>query len=437
MKWLRFLTNKKLVMVLFLLLTASFILANTLPQAGSFTVEKPAWYATSPWLSGAIHTAGLDAIFSTRWFFLISLVFFLSLLSTTFEQGRSALRLFRLAPQATGTGGCGLAIPLADFRAALRKRGYYCLADSGATLRYVKAPWGYWGNFLLHAGMTCTVLFSLVYVLTEQRTLLEVYQDETVVVGPDSATSINGLLARPLSYPAAVRLEGLHPQFWDSGMLRSLAADLEFQDQGHTKEHAGVAVNNKAVLHGQTVYLNSKFGSAFNLVFMGPDFPMFHEKLRLPVAGRRGQVVYGTLPLLEGRFTLKAKALESGAGDGQEPRPLLLVLRLYQGERLLGETQLSPGKSGSLGPWAVFLSDVHPWAELLFDSSQGVGGIFFGFFLTLCGALILYCTVPREVVIRRDDDGFRVWWRAVKFRELYREEGERIMAICAGQEDIC
>jgi cytochrome c biogenesis protein len=434
MKWLKFLTNKKLVMVLFMLLTSSFILATTLPQAGSFSADKPAWYVKSPWLSGAIHTAGLDSVFSTRWFFLISLVFFLSLLSTTLEQGGSALRLTRQSPPPGGSGGTGLAIALADFRAALRSLGYHCLADSGPIQRYVKAPWGYWGNFLLHAGMTTTVLFSLVYVLTEQRTLLQVYQGETVELSPESATTISGLLARSLDYPAAVRLEELHPQFWDNGMLQSLAADFEFQDREQHREKARIAVNSKQVMRGQTAYLNPKFGTAFNLVFMGPGFPISHEKLRLPVAPRRGMAVYGTQPVLDGRFTLKAKFLETEGERGMLPQHPELALRLYQGEQLLGEARLAEGKSAVLGPLAVVLKDAHPWAELLFDSSYGVSGIFFGFFLTLCGALILYCTVPREVVIRSQEDGIRVWWKAIKFRDLYREEGERVLAICEGRE---
>ena len=428
----KLLTNKKTVLALFLLLTVSFILANTLPQAGNYAGDGPAWIANNPLLAKIIRSFGLDSIFSTRWFFALALVFFLSLLSSTVDQGRRAFLSTTQLPKQAAPGGVDLTIPLERFESELGRLGYLKVAVETESCRHVKAPWGYWGNFLLHLGMTLTVLFSLVYVLTEQRVVVEVYQGVKVKVSDGRSAGADGMLARPMTYPAAARLDTLRPTFWDNGVVKTLDAELTFFDQKQQEEPIGVGVNAKRRLHRRTVYLNPKFGEAFFLEIAGAGMGIGNEIMRFPVLITPGKASYGKLDLFDGSYTLKGKYSEAGNGTGL-PQPLL-ALRLYQGDNLLGEAQLGEGTSRPLGPFLVHLKGAHTFAELLFDGSMGVSGIFFGFFLTLCGALMLYFTVPRELVIRKGASGYLFWWKAAKFRELYAEEGERIVAIGRGQD---
>ena len=109
------------------------------------------------------------------------------------------------------------------------------------------------------------------------------------------------------------------------------------------------------------------------------------------------------------------------------------MLRLYEGERLVGETSLSTGQSAVLGPYSVRLATFGWWTELLFEGSFGTAAIFTGFALLLCGGALTSFAVPREAVLRDTPTGHAITWRTSRFLEFYRDERDRLISRCKGE----
>jgi len=236
-----------------------------------------------------------------------------------------------------------------------------------------------------------------------------------------------------MTYPAAVRLERLAPAFWDNDQLQSLTADVSLFGEQERADRLTLKVFEGKSFRGQMFYLSPKFGTAFFLQLYSGDAPPFGAILAIDRPQRRDKAGYGQLDLPGGRFRLKAKYFADADKRGMISTNPLLVLRLYEGESLLQETELLRGKSGSLGPYLVRLDDVRGMAELLAVGGFGVSGIYCGFAVIFFGAVLVYCATPREVVLWRTDGGATASWRSARFRELYRGEEERIMSYCRGE----
>lgn len=433
--WLkRFVTNRKFITVVFVLIIASLLLSNFLPRPGSMPNEEPLWYAQFPAVARLIGVLGLNALQTSLWFSLLGFLFFVSLACSTYDQGRRAWQATRQLTEGAGGEGEPLSIPVERFRACLRREGYLPLADNGSVSRHVKAPWGYWGNFLLHLGITLVVLFSYVRVLTEHRTLLRLV--EGIDVGRVEATvgDVAGLLAGKAVYPEAVRLERLSPAFWDNDQLKSLDGEVTLIDDQGRSDRIALAAFKGEPFRGQTFYLSPKFGTAFFLQFYSGDAPPFAMILPIGRPLRRDRAGYGETDLQGGRLHLKAKYFADAGKRGMVSSNPLLVLRLYDGDALVQETELRKGGDGALGPYLVRLDDARATAELLAVGGFGVSGIYCGFAVIFIGAVLVYCTTPREVVLRLTGSEGRATWRSVRFRDLYRDEEERIMACCRGEE---
>jgi len=54
-------------------------------------------------------------------------------------------------------------------------------------------------------------------------------------------------------------------------------------------------------------------------------------------------------------------------------------------------------------------------------------GIFLGFFIIILGGGLTYFMPPREVYLRKEEDGFSISWKATRFENFYKEEYERII----------
>ncbi len=395
--------------------------------------EQPLWYTQFPAIARLIHLLGLNALQTSIWFSLLGGLFLVSLACSTFDQGRRSYRLTRQLPPELGDGGQTLLVAPDEFRACLQSEGYLLLADNGSVSRHVKAPWGYWGNFLLHLGITLVVLFSFVRVLTEQRTLLRIVEGIDVSRSDSVAGEMAGLLAGRMSYPASVRLERLAPAFWDNDQLRSLSADMVLRDEQGRSDRLDLKAFEGKNFRGQMFYLSPKFGTVFFLQLYSGVAPPFDAVLAIDRPQRRDKAGYGQLSLPDGHMHLKAKYYADAEKKGMLSTNPLLVLRLYEGERLLNEIELLRGESRSLGPYLVRLDDVRSKAELLTVAGFGVSGIYCGFAVIFIGAVLVYCSTPREVVLRETNGAVRVNWSSVRFRDLYRGEEERIMSCCRGE----
>ncbi|KAF0220983.1 MAG: hypothetical protein FD174_696 [Geobacteraceae bacterium] len=433
--WLkRVVTSRKFITAVFLLLISSLLLSNFLPRHGSMANELPLWYAQFPNLAKLVTLLGLNALHTSVWFSIVGLLFLVSLSFSTFDQGERSYRLMKQFPAEIGGEEEALRVELLEFTGYLKREGYFCLADNGIISRHVRAPWGYWGNFVLHLGLTCVVLFAFVRVLTEHRTLFRIV--EGVVVSREDGTTgeVAGLLARKMTYPATVRLERLTPLFWDNDQLKSVTAEVALYDDLGGLEKVGLNAFDGTKVHGQMFYLSPHFGNAFFLQFYSGDTPPFTSVLTIGRPPRRDKAGYGDLDLPGGRLHLKAKYYADADRQSMYTGNPLLVLRIFDGPNLLNEIRLRRGESGKLGPYLVRLAEVRGMGELLSVGGVGVAGIYGGFAIIFLGSVLVYCATPREVVLRRSASGIMVSWRSVRFRDLYRTERERVMEFCRGEK---
>jgi hypothetical protein len=424
------LTARWTVLTLLLVLVAVMTVAAIVPQAGFDDPGAAAAAGQARPRGGLVAAAGLDHVFSTWWFAALSLLFVLALSLSTLEQLRLARARMRQPP---GEGSAGIPSPLppAEVSAILSREGYRRLAEGPGGIRHVRNWSGFWGSFLLHAGMTLTVLSSVAYVLTEHRARLHVVSGQTVRVEPGTYPRKRGLLAREIPLPWEVNLSRVEPTFGANDQLLDVASQAVFTDRAGASSEVRVAVNDFQDWRGLVVYQLVKYGNAFFLELDDGTGTARDVLVELPYPDKRGVASYGSVSLDGGR-TLKAKYFPSADHRELLPKDPQLVLRLVEGEQILGEATLQEGNAGRLGPWTVRLARVGWWTDLLFEGSLGTTGIFAGFAVLLLGSALTFFAVPREVIVRARSGGSAVQWRGTRFTDLYQEERERVLSRCTG-----
>lgn len=427
------LTARATVLTLLLLLAAAMTVGALVAQRGSGATGSGATPGRPELERSALVTAlGLDHVFSTPWFAVLSLLFVLTLLLSTLDQFRLSLARLRQVPPRSGEGGVRCTGTRQEIEARLARHGYRRVSRGSGPTRHVRQAIGYWGNFLLHAGMTVTVLSSVTYALTEHRVQLHAVSGRALVVAPGAFAEKRGLLAGEISLPAEVNLYRVEPTFGANDQLVDLASQLIFTDSSGSSREIRVAVNDYQEYRGLVVYQLVKYGKAFFLELQEGSGSPAEVLLEMAMPEKRGAASYLNRPL-GGSAMLRAKYYASSDRKALLPEHPQLVLRLYDGDRLVEETTLQEGQQGRLGPLAVRLARVGWWTDILFEGSRGTTGIFSGFALLLVGAVLLFFAVPREVVLRDTPDGLYAWWRTSRFPDMYHAEGERVLASCKGE----
>ncbi len=428
------LTGRKSVLTVFLLVALSIVFVNIIPQAGSRGAGGHPWYEGAPLVATLIQAVGLNHIFATWWFLALAVYFVTLLLLSTWDQGMKALN--RCRTPAAGSGGewHELRIPLESFETALRSHGYRPGRRDGVSRQYRKCRAGNWGNCLLHLGMTVSILFAFVYLLSEQRSLVRLLQGETRPRHDVTLSETTGLLAAPLEYPALLRLERVIPEYWENDVLKTMTAHLSFADSSGREEQVKVEANYKKPFRNKLVYLSPTFGNAFQLVFLRKDGQYVNQTLFMATPARRDIADYATVPLSGEGITVKAKYYADEKHSSLISNNPLLTLRLFDGNRFLGERQFHTGDSGVIGPYVILLRSTKTWVDLMFEGSFGTMGIFTGFFIILTGALFIYFLTPRSIDLRRRGEEWEMIWSAARFKDMYREEKEMIVLLTNGKE---
>ena len=402
----RFLLRKSVVLGLIILLAACFTAGNIFPGI---------------------------RVLASWWFGVVFLVFVLSLILSTGDQYRIARAKIHASP---GTAGNSepLAVPVEAFEQHLKLEGYRKLASSEDAVRFGKGAWGYWGNFILHLGMIVTVLSSGLYVATEHRMIVRAVAGVRIDPAAGENAERRGLMSAPLRLPRELVVERIEPTFWDNGQLKTLSSELVFFDDHGGQERVSIGVSDKTIYRGMKVYQQNEVGAVF-LIELRDTTHDFRMALHMPLPPKKGVPAYGNFDIENGRYKLKAKYVSDIAGRDVLPTNPLLTLRLYEGDTMKEERSFRLNGRGSLGPYTVHLADMRLWTNLLFDGSRGIAGIFTGFFLLLLGGGLGYFVIPREVVLSGTADGYSTSWRAAKFPDFFREEGERILSVAREKAD--
>ncbi|ABB30835.1 hypothetical protein GeomeDRAFT_0910 [Geobacter metallireducens RCH3] len=417
----RFFLSRKTVISLILLMLGAILLGYSFPQR--FLTSPPEldkWQLANPALAKLSRVLALDHVYTSPWFAVLLVLFLVSLCFSTWEQFRLALRKSREG----GAGGESFesAAGAAELAAGLRSLGYLRMGGRDGATRFVRHPWGYWGNFLLHLGIVVSIASSLVILLYEKRAVIDLLEGEVHKPGADWIKEERGLLAGKLVLPDAVRLDRVVPEYYDNDNMRQLTTDFSFVDAAGRPTPLSMHINKSIRYKGVRIFQGKSYGRAFFVKFTGQDGQEHGEVFSLDQPTDRNTASYKDFVLPWLPSALKTKYYgdaDRRSLDGSNP---LFVMRLMEGGKAVAELPLKVGETGRLGGYTAQLVKVERWGGLIFIDTTGMAGIFLGFFIVCLGGSLSYFCPPRECSLSPSGEGCRLSWRATRFERLYRDE---------------
>jgi cytochrome c biogenesis protein ResB len=236
--------------------------------------------------------------------------------------------------------------------------------------------------------------------------------------------SEQGLLASKLELPGAIRLDRLNVSFDEKNSPSEVSSDISIADGSGRVESLTASINRISRYHGLRIYHATQYGDAFTVLFTDKGGATHAEKIMIqqPVsltdAGYSDDFRVDWSPHL-----FSAKYFADAARRSMHSNNPQLFVRVLDGKREIARTVLTPGETGQLGEYQVRLAGVEKWTKLIVVDITGMPLIFTGFAVIMLGGLMQYMTPPRELIaIRQDEDHYRVYWKALSFREFYAEE---------------
>lgn len=433
----RFFLSRKTIFALIILALGSIVVAYIFPQRFSSSSETlRLWQEAHPFWVPWVERLGLDHVYFTPWFAVLLFTFSLTLAVSTYEQVKLSIK--KTFGKEMTSGGKSLEVTGSeeDLVAAIKQEGYLQTTKAPEFLRLVKHPWGYWGNVLLHLGILLTIVSSLLIVLTQKRGLLQLIEGEVYIPGSRWTVEDNGILAGAFILPEAVRLNRVTAEFWETDNLKQLTTSISFiSPQGRFTPYM-LAINQILHYRGLRVYQGQSFGTVFFVELEDREGRRDTIMLHIGNPAGRDKPGYGDFRFEGIPYLLKAKYFVDAEKQSMNSMNPLLVMRLMDREQIAGEVSLKQGESGALGPYNAKLVGVSRWAGLIFVDLTGMPGIFFGFFIIILGGGLTYFFPPREFLVRKEEEGFSLSWRAARFEGFYQEEFKKISDVLIEKEKV-
>jgi len=423
----RFFLSRKTILALILLILLSVVIGYIFPQRFSTAPSvMDEWKEAHPFLVPWVEALGLGHVYSTSWFAALLFVFLFSLVISTYEQIKiSTKKTFGGLP--AGGESFRIIAEENELISAIKTQGYFRAAKNEEGYRFVKRPWGYWGNVLLHIGIVITIASSLLIALTQKRGVLNLVEGEITIPGAPWAAEENGLMAGKFVLPEAVRLEQVIAEFWETDDLKQLTSAISFIDpQGRINKYT-LAINQTIDYRGLRIYQSYNSGDAFFVKFVDLEGGRNGVILQIQSPSKRDRASYGNFHLEGTPYLLKAKYFADAGKRSMDSTNPLLVLRLMDKGKVLGEINLRKGESDKIGPYTASFLEASKWAGIIFVDITGMPGIFLGFFIIIAGSGLTYFMPPSEFFVRREGNEFSIAWKATRFESFYKEEFESVL----------
>jgi cytochrome c biogenesis protein ResB len=323
-------------------------------------------------------------------------------------------------------------------RSVARSHGYHLLKNTpDGQLKFVRNPWGYFGNLLLHVGITVVIVLSLYAALTARQAALILVEGQEHRSGAPWTQSQYGVYAKPLVLPGTIRLDRVAIRYDAKQQPLEVSSELSITDADGAVEKVSAAINRILTYRGLRIYHAAQYGNAFDVTFTGRDGVVHRETVAAhhplspsePGYSDEFGVAWATQLLSAKYYTDAARRT---ADDGNPE----LVLRMTEQGRETGRVTLGKGASGMLGEFRVQLVGVSRWAKLMVVDGHGISLIFSGFAIIMLGGLLQYLLPPRELIAFIHPHGrYTVFWRAPLFRSFYLDE-QRCLAAELRKGDI-
>ncbi len=422
----------------FLVLIALALLAMSIsiyvPQSFMTSPEAlTAWQSDYPGFAPVAEKLGLMRVYTHPAFIAILACFVVSLSLSCWNQIKLA-RQRTFSDMARQTGDTfGSSCTMEELSAILLARRYLRITASDG-VRFVRNPWGYWGNVLVHFGILTVIVASLWVALTQQRGKTFIIEGQTFYRGAEWLATETGLLAGPLILDEDIRIDKVAVDYSQTSAVSRIASSLAFFDKDG-KETRGEAEVNSILTHdGLRIYQGMEFGLAFSLEIEAPDGNIGRHRLMVMHPKSPDKASYADFKeILGAGRLLRAKYFAEADRSSLRGENPLLTLRIDDNGRELGQVSLTAGGEGEIAGYRIRLAQVNRWTGLLMVKFFGLSGVVFGFVIICLGPVLHYFTPPREVTARITPEGVSVSFRAIQFSEFYTPEFEEIKQLLSGK----
>jgi cytochrome c biogenesis protein ResB len=394
------------------------------------------WREANPSLTPWVDRLGLDHVYTTPWFAILLGFFLTSLIISTYEQIRKSFRKTFNHDMALETEGILTNISEERLIHAIKSKGYILFHRSETLRRFIKHPWGYWGNTLLHLGIVVIIASSLIVILTEKRGALYLVEKEIHFPNAPWTMVDTGILAKGFILPEAVRLERVNIEFWESDRLKHLSSDITFIDPYGRFTRFSPGINHIVKYRGLRIYQGTAFGHAFFVEFTDKEGKKERLIFQINYPSGRDRASYEDFQDKAIPFPIRASYYVDADKRSMQGNNQLLNLLIIGEDKSIHEVWLRRGETGMLGPYTVKFTDVSLWSALVFVKGHGMYGIFTGFFIIVLGVSLIYFTPPREFLLKKAEKGLYLTWRASNFERFYRDEYDSILALSKDRDII-
>ena len=427
----QFITARRVSLGLILFLAGLMYLSTLIPQGIDATPEKiEAWRRVHSGLVWLVDVCNLHSIYSQPWFAASILFAALALAISSYDQ----LLIARKKLYSTGISSAeevaeGITDPC--FRSVARSHRYRILRTGGdRQLKFVRSCWGYFGNLLLHIGMALVITMSLFVALTSRQGALILVEGEQRDSRQPWNASDHGLLASPLKLPGAIRLDQVRLRFDEKQQPVEVFSDISVSDESGGIKSMTASINRTLHYHGMRIYHAAQYGNAFSVTFTEKSGASHAETIAAQQPMSLTKAGYSDeFGVIWSPYLLSAKYYADSDRKSMQSTNPELVLRLTRGDKEIARTTLRKGTSGMLGGYRVQLNGVRRWSKLIIVESSGMPLVFAGFTIIKLGGLMHYMTPARELIgIRQQDGSYRVYWKALSFREFFVEERDEVAA---------
>lgn len=422
----RFFLSRKTVICLIAAALFAITLSAFIPQSFLTSPEKIlAWRMAHPLLGPLSEVLGLHHIYTHPAFSVVLAGAAVSLSISTWSQCLAAWRkTFQPDLEMPGADSFAVAGSVEHCSLVISSRGYLRQKAKDGVVRFVRHPWGYWGNALLHFGMVVSIAASLFIALTQQRGVVQIAEGTMRYPSDPLLSEEHGLLAQPLVLPDTLRLDRVTYSFRPDNSVQRVGSTLSFISDAGTVETKSVEINKILIHRGMRFYQGVEFGHAFFVEVTAPGGMARTFQLQVQHPEEPGRPAYNDYhDLLGNGQLLRAKYLVDAAGKSFSRVDPLLTLRLEAGGRAIGQVPLKVGEEGVIGDYRFRLQAFAPWSRLLIANLVGMPMIFLGFFIICLGGVFHYFTPPREVTVSETvSGGATVHWCATKFAGFYIDE---------------
>jgi hypothetical protein len=429
-KFKKIITARRMSLGLILFLAGCLYLSTVIPQKiDSSAGEIEAWRQAHVGLIWLVDAVQLHKMYAQPWFAVIILCAALALGVSCFDQLKVARRKLYSFSSGAGEEAAG-SVTVECLHSVARVHHYRAQQSSAAdVIKYVRNPWGYFGNLILHTGMFLVITASLYVALTGRQGVIVLSEGQQLNSRQPLDVSEHGMLSAPLKLPGTIRLNKVRVRFSANGQPPEVFSDLSISDESGRNDSLTASINRIQRYHGLRIYHAAQFGDAFTVVFTDKSGVSHTEKIMVQQSANLATAGYSDdFDVSWSPYRYSAKYFADVERKSMESSRPEFVIRVMDGKKEIARTSLTPGSSELLGEYRVKLDGVEKWAKLIIVDIAGMPLIFAGFAIIMFGGLIHYMTPPRELIgFKLPDGSYQVYWKAPYFRDFFKDELDDII----------